>query len=323
MVSFIILIIVGSIPQEIIVKNIAKKLHTPRPKIIAVVGPTASGKSDLAVSIAKKYNGEVISVDSRQVYRGLNIGSGKITKAEMKGVPHHLLDITNPKKVFTASDFVKAGRKALNEILKKGKVPVLAGGTGFYLSALLGEMSLAEVEPNPKLRAELEKFSNEKLLERLSILDPERVNEIDRANSPRIIRAIEIATTLGEIPKQHATPLYQTLKIGVRVTPEVLEERINSRLMSRFKKGMLAEAKELHKKGVTWKRMIALGLEYRYMALYLKGEITKEEMVETLKVRIRQYAKRQRTWLKRDKDIQWFELSEIKKVEKAVEGFLG
>ncbi|MFC1731312.1 tRNA (adenosine(37)-N6)-dimethylallyltransferase MiaA [candidate division KSB1 bacterium] len=293
-----------------------------KPKIIVVVGPTSSGKSDLAVYIAKKWNGEVVSVDSRQVYRGLDIGSGKITKAEMKGVPHHLLDVANPKVVFTASDFVKAGNKAIEDILKKGKIPILAGGTGFYLSALLGEISLPSVEPNKKLRMSLEKLSNEKLLEKLRVLDPERADEVGLENTHRIIRAIEIARAIGKTPKQIKKSPYSTLKIGISVDKKILEERINTRLLARLRKGMLAEAKKLHKEGVSFKRMESLGLEYRYMARHLKGEISKEEMIETLKIKTRQYAKRQRTWFKRDKEINWFNLNEIKKIEKEVLGFL-
>lgn len=293
-----------------------------KPKIIVVVGPTSSGKSDLAVTIAKKYNGEVISVDSRQVYRGLNIGSGKITKREMKGVPHHLLDVANPKTVFTASDFVTKGTRAINDILRRGKVPILAGGTGFYLSALLGEMSLPNVEPNKTLRASLEKLSNKKLLKKLQTLDPERAESIDTSNTPQIIRAIEIATAIGKVPEQRTSPLYQTLKIGIKVDNSVLEERINTRLISRLKKGMLKEAKQLHEHSVSWKRMESLGLEYRYMARHLKGDITKEEMIEVLKIRIRQYAKRQRTWFKRDKEIKWIVLPNTKKIEGMVNKFL-
>ena len=298
------------------------KKNNEKPKLIAVVGPTSSGKSDLAVDIAKKFNGEVISVDSRQVYRGLDIGSGKITKTEMKGVPHYLLDVADPKKVFTASDFVKAGNKAIKDILKKGKTPILAGGTGFYLSALLGEISLPSVKPNKALRTSLEKLSNEKLLDKLRKLDPERADVVGLHNTPRIIRAIEIAEAIGKTPKHIAKTPYSTFKIGIRVDNKVLEERINARLIARLRKGMLAEAKRLHKNGVSFKRMESLGLEYRYMARYLKGEISKEEMIEALKIKIRQYAKRQRTWFKRDKEINWFKLTETKKVEKMVSKFL-
>ena len=292
-------------------------------KILAVVGPTSSGKSDLAVDIAKKFNGEVISVDSRQVYRGLDIGSGKITKTEMRGVPHYLLDVADPKKIYTVAQFKKEAEKAIRHIVQKGKVPILAGGTGFYLSALLGEISLPKVKPNKKLRASLEKLSNKELLLKLKKLDPERAEEVDPHNTPRIVRAIEIADSVGKTPKQITKTPYTTLKIGIQVDKTILEDRIDTRLIARLRKGMLAEAKRLHKDGLTWKRMESLGLEYRYMARHLKGDITKEEMVEALKIKIRQYAKRQRTWFNRDKEINWFKLSEAKKIEKTVSNFLG
>ena len=303
-------------------KNTKIETNTDKKKLIVIIGPTSSGKSDLAVDIAKKFNGEVISVDSRQVYKGLNIGSGKITKAEMKGVKHYLLDVANPKSVFTAHDFVNKGNKAISDIIKKGKVPILAGGTGFYLSALLGEISLSSVTPNKKLRASLEKLSNKKLLEKLIKLDKERAQVIDPYNSHRIIRAIEIAKSIGKTTNHKEKSPYVTLKIGIRVENSILEERINKRLIARLRKGMLAEAKNLHKKGLSWKRMESLGLEYRYMARHLKGEISKEEMIDTLKIKIRQYAKRQRTWFKRDKEIKWFKLTETKKINKKVSNFL-
>lgn len=303
---------------------------TNKPKLIAILGATASGKSDLAVCIARKFNGEVISVDSRQVYRGLDIGSGKITKTEMKGVPHHLLDVANPKKVFTANDFIAKGNKAIYEILKKGKVPILAGGTGFYLSALLGDVSFPNVKPNKKLRTSLEKLSNKELISRLKRLDPKRAEEIDQHNTPRIIRAIEIAYAIGKTPKSTPRSSYEVLKIGIDVDKEILEKKINGRLISRLRKGMLAEARTLHKNGLTWKRMESLGLKYRYMALHLKGDISKEEMIEALKIKIRQYAKRQKTWFKRDKKVKWFtlnkvgrfKLTEIQKIEKEIISFL-
>ncbi len=301
-----------------------------KPKLIVVVGLTASGKSDLAVEIAKKFNGEIISVDSRQVYKGLTIGTGKITKTEMRGIPHHLLDIANPKNTFTASDFITKGNKAIADIIKRRKVPILAGGTGFYLSALLGEVSLPHVPPNKKLRASLEKLSNTELLSRLKKIDPERADIVDSSNQPRIIRAIEIASVIGKTPKNIPESPYEVLKIGIEVDKEVLDKRINARLMSRLRKGMLAEAVKLHKNGLSWKRMESLGLEYRYMARHLKGEITKEEMIKLLNTKIRQYAKRQRTWFKRDKEIKWFTQSkvegftktEVKKIEKEVCDFL-
>ena len=172
-------------------------------KLIVILGPTASGKSDMAVKLAKRFNGEVVSADSRQVYKGLDIGTGKITKKEMQGVKHHLLDVANPKKQFTASDFVDLTSGLIRQIVNRRKVPIICGGTGFYIDALLGDKQIPEVPPNLKLRKELEKKSVEKLFEILKKLDPERAKNIDAKNPRRLIRAIEICKVLGRVPKLH------------------------------------------------------------------------------------------------------------------------
>lgn len=277
------------------------------PKIIVIVGPTASGKSDLAVKIAKEKNGEVISADSRQVYKGLDIGSGKITKREMRGVFHHLLDVANPKKVFNVSDFKRLGQKAIGDILSRGKTPIIVGGTGFYIDALVYDMDIPEVPPNKSLREKLEKKSVEELFSELEILDPERASEIDAKNKVRLIRAIEIVDVLGKIPKVNKSEKFDIEWIGIDWPDEVLKERIRTRLLKRIKAGMIKEAENLHSKGLSYKRMEALGLEYRYMARYLKGEISRLEMISELETKIRQYSKRQRTWFKRNKNITWIQ----------------
>lgn len=276
-----------------------------KPKIIVIVGPTASGKSDLAVNIAKERNGEIISADSRQVYKGLDIGSGKITKREMRGVPHFLLDVANPKKVFTVADFKKLGQKAIDDILSRGKTPIIVGGTGFYIDTLVFDLDLPEVPPNKILREKLEKKSIEDLFAELEKLDPERAEEIDSKNKVRLVRALEVVDALGKIPKSNRTEKYNVEWIGIDWPDEVLKERIHTRLLKRIKSGMIKEAENLHAKGLSYKRMEQFGLEYRYMARFLKGEISKEEMISELETKIRQYAKRQRTWFKRNKNIKW------------------
>lgn len=276
-----------------------------KPKVVVILGPTATGKSDFAVEIAKKINGEIISADSRQVYVGLDIGSGKITKKEMKGVPHHLLDVANPKKVLSVAEYKKLADKKIEEIISRGKIPIIVGGTGFYIDAVINDSQLPEVKPNKNLRKELEKLNSEKLFKKLQKLDPRRAKEIDAKNPVRLIRAIEIAKELGKVPKLKTNPKYNTINIGLDFPDDELKERIEKRLISRFKNGMLDEAKKLHKEGVSWKRMEELGLEYRYMAKFLQGKITEKEMVEKLNSEIWKYAKRQRTWFKRDKNIIW------------------
>lgn len=293
-----------------------------KPKIIVILGPTASGKSDLAVLLAKKIKGEVVSADSRQVYKGLSLGSGKITKKEMKGIPHHMLDVVNPKKTYSVHDFQKGAIKAIDKILQKGKVPIVCGGTGFYIDSIVKGTILPEVKPDQVLRGKLEGVNKEELFKTLKKLDPKRAKEIDPDNKVRLIRAIEIATALGKVPRIKTNPKYNTLQIGVLFDTEILRERINLRLQKRLKMGMIKEVENLHKNGLSWKRLEELGLEYRYIALYLQKKLTKEQMVTELQNKIHQYAKRQITWFKRDKNIVWIERPEVTKVEKFTKEFL-
>jgi tRNA dimethylallyltransferase len=266
-------------------------------KVYVVIGPTASGKSDRAVEIALAENGEVISADSRQVYRGLNIGSGKITRREMRGVPHHMLDVASPKKVFTAHDFAQMARPIVEDILARGKTPIICGGTGFYIDALLGRVTLPNVPANLKLRATLRKKTAPQLFAQLSKLDSRRAREIDRHNPVRLIRAIEIAKALGKVPKNKPKPFPHEI-IWVRMQPDkaTLHERIHRRLLARMKIGMLAEVKKLHARGLSYKRMEALGLEYRHLARYLQKKVSKKQMLEELENDIVHYAKRQETY---------------------------
>ena len=283
--------------------------------IIVVVGPTSSGKSALAVRLAKKFNGEIISADSRQVYKGLDIGSGKITKREMRDIPHHLLDVASPRRKFTVAQYQKFARLAMQDIISRGKVPIICGGTGFYIDALLGRVTIPSVSPNTKLRVKLEKLSTEKLGEKLKILDPKRFTDIDQNNRPRLIRAIEIAVVLGQVPPltsgikgRPLTPKgdpWNSFQIGIRLDQEKLRKNIHERLLKRFRLGLIAEVKKLHQNGLSWKRLEALGLEYRYIARYLQNKLTEEEMLKQLKTASWHYAKRQMTWWKHDKTIHW------------------
>lgn len=286
-----------------------------QPQILVIVGPTASGKSALGVKIARKLNGEIISADSRQVYKGLDIGTGKITHREMQRVPHHLLDVASPKKIFNASDFKRLGLKALNKIQKSQKLPVIVGGTGFYIDTLLGRVSLAEVEPDLKLRKRLSTLTAPELYTILQEKDPVRAQAIDKNNPVRLVRAIEIATHTSHAKVALQEPL-KALWIGISPDKELLYKKIHDRLLTRMKQGMLREAKSLHAQGLSWKRMEELGLEYRYLALHLQGKISKEEMVNELETKIGQYAKRQITYWKRNKEIKWFEDAE--KAEAAI-----
>lgn len=270
-----------------------------KPKIVIVCGPTATGKSDKAVEIALERNGEIISADSRQVYKGLDIGSGKITNEEMKGVPHHLLDVVKPMDIFSVEEFIEHGKKAIKEILDEGKLPIICGGTGYYIDALIYDIHFPEVSPNEILRKELELYSLKDLQNKLQDLDPERYESIDIKNPVRLIRAIEIATELGKVPLLKRNSPYETEWVYLDFADEVLKERIYKRLITRIENGMLDEAIHLHKEGMTFDRMKQLGLEYRYMAMYLLKEISYEEMINQLNTKIWQFAKRQRTWFKK------------------------
>lgn len=291
-----------------------------KPKILVILGPTASGKSDLAVKLAKKYNGEVISADSRQVYRGMDLGSGKITKKEMGGIPHHLLDVVSPKKTYSVAEYQKTAHQIIKEIIKRKKLPIIVGGTGFYIQSIVDNISLPEVPPNTKLRKELEKKSVSELFKIIKKLDPKRSKTIDAKNPHRLIRAIEIAKFLGKVPKLKKEQKYNTLEIGLKIDMAILEKNITNRLQKRLKKGMVAEVKKLHDSGVSWKKLESFGLEYGFIACFLQSKISKQEMISSIKTESLKYAKRQMTWFKKDQRILW--LSDPKEIEKIITNFL-
>lgn len=289
-------------------------------RVIVILGQTSTGKSDLAVEIARQINGEILSADSRQVYKGMDLGTGKITKREMKGIPHHLLNIVSPKKVYTVNQFQKQALKKITEISKKGKVPIICGGTGFYIDSILNETAFPNVPPNKELRQELEIETTESLLNLLIKLDPIRAQNIDTNNRVRLIRAIEITQVLGQVPSlNNSSNKFQVLKIGLILPAEILRARIKTRLITRIKKGMIKEIENLHSNGLSWKRMENLGLEYRYVAQYLQGKLNKNDMIERLEIEIWHFAKRQKTWFKRDGDTIWIDPTKNSDKLKALE----
>ena len=306
-----------------------------KPKILVIVGPTASGKSNLAVKLALRLRsgqaqkigikgGEIISADSRQVYKGLNLGTGKITKKEMRGVPHHLLDIIDPRKSFSVFDFVKKANHAITMIYHSKKLPIIVGGTGFYIDALVYDQKFPNVKANLKLRKKLQKMSASELYKILKKKDLARAKSVDRNNKVRLIRALEIVEKLGKVPKltNNLQPTtYNALLIGLKSNNEILRKNIHKRLIQRIKKGMIKEVKKLHSGGLSWKRMEELGLEYRYITRFLQNKITKIEMSNQLESSIWQYSRRQITWFKRNKQILWFnpeEKNSSKKIEDVV-----
>jgi tRNA dimethylallyltransferase len=288
----------------------------PKPKIIALVGPTASGKSEIAVELAKKYDGEVLSVDSRQIYRGMDLGTGKVkgkwkTGAGKKvfvykGVAHYGIDIASPKRQYSVAQFQTYSRRAIADMLKRGKLPILCGGTAHWLDAVVYEQKFPAVKPDAALRKRLYKLSAAQLFARLQELDPERAANIDAHNPRRLVRALEIVSATGKaIPKMaHESP-YQILWLGIKTDPAELQKKINRRLAQRVKNGMFHEIKTLHKQAISWQKLWNFGLEYRYGSLYCQNKLSKQEALEQLATAIYQYSKRQLTWWKRNKDINW------------------
>jgi len=301
-------------------------------KLIVILGPTASGKSELAIKLAKKFNGEVISADSRQVYKEMDIGTGKIPKKEMKGIPHYLLDVSSPKRRFTVVQYRKLALKAINKILKKVHVPFLCGGTGFYIQAVVDGIVIPEVPPDWKLRKKLEKKSVEELYKILKKLDSKRAKTIEKKNKRRLIRALEIVKKIGPVPIFKKKPLpYPVLMIGIKKSPEELWRRIKKRFLKWLRQGLIREVKNLKKSGLSWRKIEDFGIHYRVVAQYLQGKISYQEMIENSLKELRNYAKRQITWFKRhpapeqarcgaSKRIIW--IKNYNKAEKTIKKFL-
>lgn len=286
------------------------------PKLLVILGPTASGKSDLAIQLAQKLNGEIISADSRQVYQGMDIGTGKvpkdsqysILKAEYysNGIRHHLLDIVDPTQYFSVAQYQALALKTIKDIQKKGKLPILCGGTGLYLSAIIEGWQFPHILPNTKLRQELEKLSIERLFQKLKELDPKRATTIDKNNKRRIIRALEILSQNKTItPLKKIPPKWDILILGIKKDKEEVKKLILERLEKRLEKGMIEEVKKLKEKGVSSQHLEDFGLEYRWLNRYLENKITLLEMKKELYRDICHYAKRQMIWFKKIPHVHW------------------
>lgn len=281
-----------------------------KPLIYVICGPTATGKSDYAVKLALNPpaggSGEVISADSRQVYRGMDLGTGKITVEEMQGVPHHLLDIRDPNDDFSVEEYQKLAFERIEDILARGKTPIICGGTGYYIQSVTDNIIFQDIPKNEPLRTELEEKSIDELKAILAEIPKEEGAKTDTENKRRLIRAIEIGKFLGKLVCIQKGPQnYEFEIIGLDFPDDILKTRIEKRLLTRLEAGMIDEVRKLHAVGVSWQRLENFGLEYKYISQFLQNKISKEEMVETLKTKIWQYAKRQRTWFRRDKRIKW------------------
>lgn len=287
-----------------------------KPKLIVVCGPTATGKSDFAVELAlylkeiKHISCEIISADSRQVFTGLDIGTGKITMEEMKGVPHHLLDVAEPMEEFSVVRYKELANKAIDEILARGNTPILCGGTGQYIDAVVYDKTLPPVPANPKQREELEEKSIDDLLVIFKTLNKDQPHKVDIKNKRRIIRAIEILTVLGHIPEVVTNERFDVLWLGIDAPDQVLKDRINARLDKRMAAGMVKESTDLLAQNkITPERMRRLGLEYEFIADLLEQKLSPTDFTVKLNFAIWHYAKRQRTWFKRNSEIHWLDSS--------------
>ncbi|MEA4928086.1 MAG: tRNA (adenosine(37)-N6)-dimethylallyltransferase MiaA [Candidatus Limiplasma sp.] len=277
------------------------------PRMVAVVGTNASGKSGLGVELALRYGGEVISADSRQVYRGLDLGSGKLTPAEMRGVPHHLLDVCVPPTLFSVADFQELAYAAADGILARDRLPFLVGGTGLYVAAVTEGYTLSQTTPDLAYRVVLETFDTPALYRQLLAACPE--TDIDPANRNRVMRALEKLHD-GDPGPGPRCPRYRVLKLGVTWPRQTLCARIDERLTARLAQGMVAEVEGLLQKGVPADFLRRLGLEYRYLCAYLQGEYADlPTMAAELAQAIKRFAKRQMTWFRRDPAIHWLDMT--------------
>ena len=274
-----------------------------KPKLVAIVGTTASGKSSLGIELAKIFDTEVISADSRQIYKGLDLGTGKVTPEEIEGVPHHMLDIIEPNTPYSLAEYQKAAYSVIDDIIARGKLPILVGGTGLYTRAIIEGYDISGIEPNLQLRKELE---NKTAAELVEILKNMGVTEITEPENPRrLIRQIEKAQGGNTNPPQN-NPKYDVLQIGITFDRDILYKRIEERLDMRIADGMIEEIKGLLDAGATPEFMESLGLEYRYTTRYILGKYNSfEEYREELFKEIRHFAKRQMTWFRKEKNIVW------------------
>lgn len=286
-------------------------------KSITIIGPTASGKSDFAIAIAKRFSGEIISADSRQIYRNLDIGTGKepgkltintkrgpyTCNAYMSGgIPHYMIDIVHPNTIYNAAKFVKKAKNIRNDIWARNKLPIVAGGTMFWAQALLEDATFPKVLPNPVLRNMLRNKSPQKLYLRLKKLDSQYAKKVDKNNPVRLIRAIEIATELGHVPEPQIQKIDsdKDLIIAISHSRKVLFDRIEKRMDKWFDDGIFDEIKYAHYKlHVPWTRLESFGLEYKWCTRYVRNQISFDEMRENTIRDLKKYAKRQETWIRR------------------------
>ena len=294
-------------------------------KLLVITGTNASGKSGLGIELAAKYGAEIISADSRQVFKGLDLGSGKVTPEEMRGVTHHLLDVTRPNDFFSLSDYQRLAYAAIDDIHARQKKAFLVGGTGLYVNSVVDGYNLSESAPDPIIRKQVEEKSIEELIEMLKEHNPDALTRVDLKNKRRVERAVEKALS-GDKEENPSEKRYETFVIGVTWPRDVLYERIRVRLDRRLNEGMIEEVVRLREEGATDEFLYKLGLEYRYILMYLRSEFKDfDEFYETLFKEIRHLAKEQMTWFRKRKDIHWIDMTDdpVKEASAMIEEFYG
>ena len=278
------------------------------PKLIVILGTTACGKSGLGVELARHVGGEIVSADSRQVYRGLDLGTGKVTEAEMGGVPHHLLDVVEPNESYSVAQFQRDAYAAIDDILARGKVPLLVGGTGLYVRAVAEGYTFRDSQPNPALRAELEQKSASELYAMFQEKTGRTLSGGEENNRHRLVRTMEKILSGEDLTETPRAPRYQVLQLGMTYPREELCRRIDERLLRRLDDGMVEEVARLREEGATDAFLEGLGLEYRYILWYLTGKLpSKEALIDELGRAIKRFAKRQMVWFQKDRDVLWLD----------------
>lgn len=294
-----------------------------KPKVIVICGPTASGKTALSIKLAKQINGEIISSDSMQIYKYMDIGTAKPAKEEMQGIQHHLIDFVEPNQRYSVAEFKKDAEKAIEEILAKGKTPIIVGGTGLYVDSLIYGIEYQDIKIDEKYRKQLEekveKEGLQKLYEQAQQIDPDAMKKISPNDKKRILRVLEIYKSTGKTKTQQEAESrknevkYDYKVFAINLEREILYERINKRVDIMIEKGLIKEVKNLLEKYDEFPTAMQ-GLGYKEVVEYLKGETTKEEMIEKLKMETRRYAKRQITWFKKNKQTIWIGPQDLQKI---------
>lgn len=300
-----------------------------RPKILIITGPTATGKTRLSVELAKNLGGEVVSADSMQIYRGMDIGTAKVTNDEMQGVAHHMIDVADPMEDYSVSRYVAEATACIEDILSRGKLPIVAGGTNLYIDSLVRGLDFAQTQEDKALREELnaqyDALGGEAMLSRLSEFDPERAAKLHASDKRRIVRAIEIFTLTGETMTEHdrktqlLPPRFDTMKVALTFFDrEMLYSRINSRVDIMVRQGLFDEVQTLLDNGLSPESTAMQAIGYKEPAAYLRGEISRDEAIELIKLSSRRYAKRQLTWLRRDEAVRWIQWGAVPDFDEAL-----